>query len=651
MKRALLAIVALALVASLAVAEAQDATTTATQWRDVDIAELMANAPDKETYPEASALFLYLQEMTDVAEDGSLTTTRNKLTRVLTLMGRERHSNQSFLYDTERTTIELKHGVTVRKTGREVAVEEDGINDITPAFLEGATIYANVLEKVISFPVAGPGSTMDLQTLTTTAPAKDGSFSAVEYAGDTDPLLVSEFTLRYPTGTYSPTYSTFEGLLGDIEFSEESGDGELTFTFRDVPALVEEGNMPPRNELLPHVMYSSYGSWDEPAAFLADAFYPHVETDGAIADHVAELCGSAASDEDKMRIIFLDVAQNVRNVHLSLGIAGYEPNDASTVLSNKYADTRDKAVLLTSMLRAAGIEAYPAAVRQMRGRFIESVPALKQFNRLLVAIPSGGGYDFLDPFLDDVRYGYLRWGPGNTALIVMDDGTGELVGIPAFDPENNHADKTMKIELAPDGSAKVELASDLKGYFDRKTRMTLKDATEPEKEKIFDGYAHGVSPGATDVEHSHSNLLDLTEPVSVRQSIDAPDFAISQGDMMILRIPRFPFDFGSIESYPTLAERKYPYQIPCENRILLSIDIALPEGYEVVRMPDPLASSNESADMVLECEWDEPSNSIEWRVDFTHKQMRVPTDSYAAFKADVDALASPKNRLILLRKS
>lgn len=642
MKRAIFTVVALALAASAACAD---------QWVGVDTAALIENAPDKEAYPEASALFLYLQEMTEVAEDGSITTTRNKLTRVLTLMGRERYSNASFLYDTDRMSIELAKGVTIRKTGREVAVEEDGINDITPAFLEGATIYANVLEKVISFPVAGPGSTMDMQTLATTTPAKDGSFSAIEYMGDTDPLLRYEFTLRYPAGTYAPTYSTFEGLLGDIEFSEEPGEGEITFTLSDVPALVAEENMPPRNQLLPSVIYSSYGSWDEPAAFLADAFYPHVQTDGEVADHVADLMAGAASDEDRTRTIFLDLAQNIRNVYLNLGLAGYEPNDASTVLSNKYADTRDKAVLMVSMLRAAGIEAYPAAVRQTRGMFIESVPTLKQFNRLLVAVPSEGGYDFLDPFLDDAMYGFLRWGPGNTALVVKDDGSGELVEIPAFEPTDNHADKSMDIAVAPDGSATVTAACDLVGYFDRATRMTLKDATESEKDKIFEGSANAVSAGARSVAYSHSDLLDLTEPVNVSQTVDAPDFAIPQGDMMIVRVPQFPFGFSSVQAYPTLAERRYPYEMPCESATSLSVDIELPEGYEVVRKPEDLSLTNGSANWNLVCEWDETANKISWNIDVTFKEMLVSVESYAAFKADFDAVTLPRNRLILLKKS
>ena len=129
---------------------------------------------------------------------------RNSLTKVLSLMGRETYSNRSFLYNSDESTLSMVKGVTVRATGRAVEVEKDAVNDVTPAFLEGATIYANVLEKVISFPVAGPGSTMELRLEETGKPATDGSFSGVEYLGADDPVLDAVFTLRYPADRPAP---------------------------------------------------------------------------------------------------------------------------------------------------------------------------------------------------------------------------------------------------------------------------------------------------------------------------------------------------------------------------------------------------------------------------------------------------------------
>jgi hypothetical protein len=629
----------------------ETATAPADQWRGVDVQALIDNAPDKEQYPDASALFLNLQETATVADDGSVTTTRNRLIRVLTLRGRERYSNQPFLYNADSEVLTMVKGVTVRKSGRVVEVEADAINDVTPAFLEGATMYANVLNKVISFPVAGPGSTMELQLLEEREPAIDMSYSGIEYLGAQDPMLQGSFTIRYPDGASPPVTAGLGGELGG-EMKKSGADGRITYAVSDVPALVEEDHMPPATELYPAVLYSSYEDWTGPAAFFADAFYAHVQTDGTIADRVASVTDGLVENDDIVRAVFLDVTTGVRNVHLNLGVGGYEPNDAATVLENKYADTRDKAVLLVSMLRAADIDAYPVLVAAgTDARFTESVPTLKQFTRILVAYAGVTGMEFLDPSLDDAMYGFLRWGRGNTALLVRDDGTGELIGIPGFAPEENRALRNMSIALDPEGNADVTVRSQLAGYFDRKTRMRMKDLKPSEVQKLFDSAASRVTAGAVETAHSHSDLADLTEPVVVEQGIDAESFAVAQGDMMIVHLPDFPHSTASMEAAPSLAERKYAFEYPCEYASDLEITLTLPDGYEVVWIPESNTVDAGAATFDLSCRLSDDGRSVIWKRTVMVSDRSIPVASYAAFKESYDQSVSPKNQLVILKRA
>ncbi len=643
MKRILISLAVLALVATAGLAE---------QWLDTDVESLIENAPDKEDYPDASAVFLKVQETAEVAEDGSVVTTRNRLIKVLTLRGRERYSNQSFLFNEELSVLSLIKGVTVRKTGRLVEVEGDAVNDVTPAFLEGASMYANVMEKVISFPVAGPGSTMELQVKEELEPAADGSYSGIEYMGAMDPMLAASFTIRYPAGALAPSSVGYTGDLGTTTISKVAEVGQVVYGVYNVPALVEEEHMPPATELYPTVIYSSYTSWEQPAAFFAGEFFSHIETGGEIASRVADLTQGLSSSEDKVRALFLDVAIEVRNVHMPLGLGGYAPNDAEQVLENKYADTRDKAVLLISMLRAAGIDAYPALVRGMPDvRFTESVPTLKQFTRILVALPDGDSYRFLDPFLDDVSYGFVRWGRGNTALVVRDDGSGELVQVPGFRASENRARKSMVITIDSDGSAEVRATCELEGYFDRKARRDLKDATPSEKQKVFDTAANVVSAGATSAGYSHSDLTDLTEPVRVFQDIQAKELAVPQGDMMIVHLPPFPHTFASTGLYPALAERRYAFEFPCEFRSDIEVDVSLPDGYEVVWLPEDVMLITPVAVFQLTCESHEDEHSVVWKRSIAVNERSISVENYGKFKENYDTLISPKNRLILLKKA
>jgi hypothetical protein len=626
------------------------------QWTDEMVQGFIANAPSETDYPDAAAVFVRLDDTVEYAADGSMHAWWNSLAKVLTLMGRERYSNRTFLYNSDESVLTLARGVTVRESGRVVEVERDAVNDVTPAFLQGATMYANVLEKVVSFPVAGPGATMELRMEETRRPMKDGSFGGVETLGMDDPVMDATFTLRYPADHPVPKTVAVSGAIGDITIEKSSKAGEIVFSIEDIPGIVPEEQMPPAAELYPRVVYTSYDSWDQAAAFLAGEFFPHVQTEGPVAERAAQTTAGMTADEDRVRALFLDVATGVRSVYLDLGTGGYEPNDASAVLSNRYGDTRDKTVLLVSMLRAAGIEAWPAAVAARPvpaglAAALDGVPTLSLMDHLLVAVRDGAGYRFLDPIVDDAPYGYLRWGRGNTALLVRDDGTGERVSVPAFEPKENVAHRFLTVTMNPDGSAAVEAKCSLTGYFDRKTRMALKDALPTDVQKAFDTAANAVSAGAKDVSHTMTDLADLAVPVTVSQEIDAPDFAVPQGDMMVVRVPPFPYDFAATGIAPTLSERKFPFEYPCEVDNRLEVTIRVPQGYDVARIPETVSVSTPVAEFDLACRWNADQRTIVWQLDTVVRSRRIEVPDYAAFKAGHDAVTAPKNRLVLLKKA
>ena len=340
----------------------------------------------------------------------------------------------------------------------------------------------------------------------------------------------------------------------------------------------------------------------------------------------------------------------MRHIALSLGLGGYEPNDASAVLENLYGDSRDQVVLLVSMLRSQGVDAYPALTRNLPATFVEDVPTLRQFNQLIVALPTGDGYRFLDPRLDDAAYTHLHWGRGNMAFVVLDDGTGELVRIPEFDPEENRATKFLSALLVDDGFANVRASCELRGYFDRQARRALKDATPSEEEKYFDQAAGALSQGALSTEHSHSDLSNLMEVVVVRQAIEAPDFAVVQGDMIICRVPEYPYRFATMDVVPSLAERELPFDNQCETEEMFEMKILVPKTLTIEHLPEPVSIETDYADFELTCTWDPERRAVYWRRTVTIKEQIVPVEAYDEFKRAYDTITSPKNSLILFTK-
>jgi hypothetical protein len=289
-------------------------------------------------------------------------------------------------------------------------------------------------------------------------------------------------------------------------------------------------------------------------------------------------------------------------------------------------------------------------VRSQRGSFGENVPTLKQFDRVLVAVPEEEAYRFLDPFLDDVELGYLRWGRGNTALVVKDDGSAELVEIPKFDPEENLVYNTVSAALTEEGWAKVSVSTLAKGYFDRKVRRRLKDATPSETQKVFDATSHAFSPGSTELTNNVSDLKRLNRPARAGQALECPDFALKQGEFLIVRVPEFPFPFSRLDAYPSLSDRKLPFDLPCEAHLTYDCKIIVPQTLEPARLPEPVTVETPEADFRLTCRQSPEDGNIYWMQDIVFKEKTISLESYAGFKEAYDSITSPKSSLILLRE-
>src|SRR5204863_9985828 len=111
--------------------------------------------------------------------------------------------------------------------------------------------------------------------------------------------------------------------------------------------------------------------------------------DEKIRTKAAELVRGRNTDQEKIQALYEFVAKNFRYVSLSLGQGRYQPHAAADVMANQYGDCKDKHTLLSSMLVAAGLRAYPALMNS--GRKIDAdVPSPGQFDHVITAVPLAG---------------------------------------------------------------------------------------------------------------------------------------------------------------------------------------------------------------------------------------------------------------------
>jgi transglutaminase-like putative cysteine protease len=119
---------------------------------------------------------------------------------------------------------------------------------------------------------------------------------------------------------------------------------------------------------------------------------------------VNSLTSGAADEMDRIKSVFYYVSKNIRYMGLTpeKDRPGFEPDDVELTYGKKYGVCRDKAALLVSMLREAGLDAYPVLISVGVKRDAE-VPD-PDFNHAIVSVQlHKGDYVLMDPTDEHTR--------------------------------------------------------------------------------------------------------------------------------------------------------------------------------------------------------------------------------------------------------
>ncbi len=621
-----------------------------TQYSDEDIRRMVRESPRFSDFPEAGAVILLEQVVHEVNPDGSASISEHFLVKVLRDRGKTKFADLKRTYNLKTESLEVLVAQARKRIGPPIPVEKDAINDITPPELADAAVYADFQQKVISYPEVAPNVCLELKRRTDRRadPVAGRYFWGISKLQSDEPVMVKEYAVVVPKGWRFSYFATGADFAPTIV--EKDGKVVHSWIVRNMAQLIPEPFMPP--ELEPRLLYTSCPSWEALGTWLAEQFEDKVRPTAPIRARAESLTRGLQAEEDKVQAVYLWLVRRVRNVDLPLGVMGYTPNPAERVLEQLYGDWRDKAALLTALLRAAGVQAEMALVKRNGGPVVPEVPTPEQFDAIYVHVRVRGGQVlWLDPFATDCRYGYFPGGDGTQALVVTAEG-GELVQVPPFNAEVNCCALQGSYAFAEDGTIGAEEQYVLGGVFDRRLRTRVKDLTPKELEQFFARATNMVGEGAQLASRTVSDLKDLTKEATLTWGYRAPDYAIRQGEMMICHLPPVAFDFLQTSPYcPTLRDRRSPFYIERECLFRAERRFRLPQGYVVAYLPPPLAIENEFGRWSLEFRTEGHKHPVivEKRTVALKRQV-IGVDRYEAYKKAYDDYLHRRNSVVLLEK-
>lgn len=546
----------------------------------LDAYDLVARYPGDAAFPRDAAVYLLNDRLVEVFDNGTSSRTVHEVIRILTPEGAENLRQMYISYTPDAEVVELKRAAVIKADGSEITatqIEEYNVFDVW------SRLYYSYLNKVVTMPGLAPGDTIDFEYRVSQTGANIFAdyFGDYCYFGGKNSTLRARYVLTVPAGK---TYYFRKDAAVPAPTVERRGD-KITYAYEltDLGPVDEEPFMPALAEILPRVQVSTFADWDEVGRWynglLKDVFRPSPETEAL----AAKLQADSPDDLTVLRRVYDFTVTQIRYVGLEFGIGGYRPHTPKQCLEALYGDCKDKATLMNTLFRLAGLKAYPVLVRTADlGELDYELPILGLFNHMISYAETRDGQVF---YLDGTAeyYGFRELpepDQGINVLVVFDDRAAFLPTPTATFQENLLATSTTFV-LQPGGDANVHRRVD---YGAADSPAQRERFHVPAKRKaVVEEYWNGLYPGTKVFNEQFSDVADLARPVWIEYDAIVPRLYDPAA-------PRISLDTavqqsGLVEIYGKKAARRWPLVLRKNAKTVSTQTYLLPPGYRFANLP------------------------------------------------------------------
>ncbi len=408
----------------------------------------LTNVPVPDHDEKTDAVLLYSEEILTVQPNGKMKRLSRRAYKILRVGGKDFGIAQAY-FDAETKILNM-HGWCIPASGRDYEVKEkDAVESSLPGVANGELI-SDVRAKLLPIPASDPGNIVGYEIEQEERPFVYQELWSFQKQV---PVRETRFILQLPPGwEYKATWLNFS------EVKPTGSGNQWQWVLTDVKALRPELDMPPLRGLEGQLLISllppggsdkkGFENWAEMGRWESNLTQGRRDPSPELQQKVAELTAGKATSLAKMQALAGYVQQDIRYVAIELGIGGLQPHPAKEIYSHHYGDCKDKATLLSAMLKEVGVDSYYLSINTTRGGVTAQTPPQMYWfdheilgvrlpedvkDASLVAIyqhPTLGRVLIFDPTDELTPFGYLRGAlQANYGLLVTPDG-GDLIQLP-----------------------------------------------------------------------------------------------------------------------------------------------------------------------------------------------------------------------------
>ncbi len=633
------------------------AADTVPEWLRVAAHETLLEYP-KDTL----AVMLLNEQQTTVRDNGDIETRYRGAYKLLRPEARKDYSWVAVEFDNE-TKLSYFRAWTLTSGGQEMEVKE---KDAVETSLFSDTFYSDQRHKVLNYPEAEAGNIVGYEYVQKHRPFM---FEDTWEFQSPVPTRRARFSLQLPAGW---EFSNYWYKFSKQE-PQSSANDVYVWEIENISGIESEPAMPdfrviesrmdikyfPRDAKL---RAKTTGTWNDIGLWYAGLTTSSRVPSPALQQKVTELTAGMTDPLQKIQALTTYMQRQIRYVAIEIGIGGQQPHPATDVFKHQYGDCKDKATLLSTMLKLIGIDSYYVMIDTDRGIVNPEFPSLAGNHMILAirlpdSIQDGGLYAivddpqlgrllFFDPTNEFVPLGYLPYYLQQNYGLVMTADQGKIVLLPLAAPSTNRLMRTATLTLSPAGNLGGDVQELRWGGLAAQSREQFVGSPQADRAKVFERFLGASLNNFTLTGASLGNLENYDETLALNYKFVAAEYAKTSGDLLILR-PRVLGEKGS--SILTGKPRKYPIEFSETTLQIDTFDITLPAGYVVDELPAPVNAECDYATYKSEAQVKD--NVLHYTRTYEIKGIVIPTEKLPEVRDFFHQIAADEKSSTVLRKA
>lgn len=604
--------------------------------------------------PDTNAVVLLDSTEDAVAAPGEYVEHYRRVVKILRKEGRSEGSLAVSLRKQEK--LLSVHAWSIDKNGHEYEVKDKEFLEHSPYTEE---LYSDYHARTAGVPAPDPGSVVGFEY----SVRRHEYLNQIHWFFQEDiPLREADFTLQLPTGwEYKAAWANAQPV------SSDDASHALAWTLHDVPAIEDEDRMPAPLSLAGHaeIAYFAPGgtavaSWEGLGRWYSELTAGRRTASADITEKTRQVTASAPDFDAKVRTLASFMQTDIRYVAIEIGVGGFQPHPAGDVFHARYGDCKDKATLLSTMLKQVGIDSDYVLIDTDHGVVKPAVPS-NFFDHAILAIElppgiandayesvvtskTGKRYLIFDPTDEYTPLGTLRGDLQDTYALLVTDNAGELIHTPLLSPDANVLSRNGHFVLNADGGLTGDVVETSTGDHANRARYYLVHSNEQERTQRLERELSQSLQGFTLQNAAFQQLDQPQKDLVLTLKVSVPQYGQLRGPLMLVR-PRIlgekSFDIEHRKP------RLYPVSLKSASHETDVYEIQLPKDFTVDDVPDPVNIDMGFASYQSKIEV--AGTTLRYSREYIVHQSSVSPNRFAELRQFEGAIGADENAVVVLK--